>query len=198
MSEPKKIITISRQFGSGGKEVAEIIAKRMGIRCLDRQILYLAAEKMGDSDIDVESILNLAYQMPGTTLGSLGSMGMDTVPVYNKMYREQAKIILKIAEKGNAVFLGRCADAVLSDMPECHSFYIYADEAFRAERAKTYYDGKTLKELDKENKTRERYYNFYTGKKWGDPLNYDLMINTAKMSLEQAADLICDYVGIKY
>ena len=94
MSEQKKIITISRQFGSGGKEVAEIVAKRMGVRCLDRQILYLAAEKMGDSDIDIESILEIAYQMPGATLGSLGSLGMDTIPVYNKMYREQAKVIL--------------------------------------------------------------------------------------------------------
>ncbi|QBE95767.1 AAA family ATPase [Blautia producta] len=192
--QEKMIITISRQFGSGGKEIGEILAEKMGVRCYDRQILYLAAEKMGDTDVDIESILESAYQTPDSSIGSMGAYGFEAVPYYNKMFREQAKAILKIADKGSAVFLGRCADAVLKDAPDCYSFFIYADEEFRGERAKTHYGSQSLKELEKENKTRERYYNYYTGQKWGDPQNYDLMINTSKISLDAAADLILDYI----
>lgn len=196
MDNQKIIVTISRQYGSGGKEIAEILAKRMGVRCLDRQILYLAAEKMGNTDVDIESILDSAYRTADDKLGSFGALGFEMVPFYNKMYREQAKVILKAAEKGSAVFLGRCADAVLTDIPNHYSFFIYADEKFRAERAEKYYDGKTLKALEKEDKTRERYYNYYTGRTWGDPQNYDMMINTSRISLEKAADLICKVIGL--
>ncbi len=102
--QEKTIITISRQFGSGGKEIAEILAEKMGVRCYDRQILYLAAEKMGDTEVDIESILESAYRTPDSSIGSMGTYGFEAVPYYNKMFREQAKAILKIAEKGSAVF----------------------------------------------------------------------------------------------
>ena len=192
--QEKTIITISRQFGSGGKEIAEILAEKMGVRCYDRQILYLAAEKMGDTEVDIESILESAYRTPDSSIGSMGTYGFEAVPYYNKMFREQAKAILKIAEKGSAVFLGRCADAVLRGHPDCFSFFIYADEEFRRERAGTHYGSQSLKELEKVNKTRERYYNYYTGQKWGDPQNYDLMINTSRFSPDAAAELILDYI----
>lgn len=192
------LITISRQYGSGGKEIAELVAKKMGVRCYDRQILYLAAEKMGNSDLDIDTILDMSYKMPDNSLGAFGegvnSLGYEAIPSYNKMYREQAKVIRQIAEKESAVFLGRCADVVLKDFPGCHNFFIYADETFRKERAKEFYGNKSIKELEKENRTRERYYNYYTGQKWGDPQNYDLMINTGKVSVQKAASMILDYI----
>lgn len=187
------IITISRQYGSGGKEVAEMVAEKLGVRCYDRQIVYLAAEKMGETDSDIEGLLEMAYRTPESFLGSLGNQGYESIPYYNKMFREQAKVIHKIAEKESAIFLGRCADVIVRDFPNHYSFFIYADNEFRAERAKVEYN-KTLKELEKENKTREKYYNYYTGQKWGDPKNYDLMINTSKLLLSEAADMIVDYV----
>lgn len=193
----RTLITISRQYGSGGKEIAELVAEKMQVRCYDRQILYLAAEKMGNSDMDIETVLEMSYKMPESNMGGfmdgVSSLGFESIPSYNKMYREQAKVILGIAEKESAVFLGRCADAVLKGKDRCYNFFIYADEEFRHNRAKEVYGNKSIKELDKENKTRERYYNYYTGQKWGDPLNYDLMINTSRFSIEQAADLILDY-----
>lgn len=188
------VITISRQYGSGGKEIAEIVAKKMGVRCYDRQILYLAAENMGETEIDADTIIREAYQRPDFKLGSLGEYGFEAIPYYNKKFREQARIIRKIAEKENAVFLGRCADAVLNGVLEYYSFFIYADEEFRRQRAKTHYEQKSLKDMEREDKTRERYYNYYTGKKWGDPLNYDLMINTSKITLEKAAEVIMRYI----
>ncbi|GAA0794922.1 cytidylate kinase-like family protein [Faecalicatena orotica] len=189
------LITISRQYGSGGREVAELLAKRMQVRCYDRQILYLAAEKMDAGEMDISAILDMSYKMPERTfMDGVTSLGYETIPPYNKMYREQAKAIRNIAEKESAVFLGRCADVVLKDFPECYNFFIYADEEYRKNRAKELYGNKTFKELEKENRTRERYYNYYTGQKWGDPQNYHLMINTSQIGPEKAVDLIINYV----
>ena len=95
------IVTISRQYGSGGREVAEILAKKMQVRCYDRQIVYLAAEKIGNGDLDVESILEEAYKVPGSHSGLFGGLGIgsDVIPDYNKMYKEQAALIHRLADK---------------------------------------------------------------------------------------------------
>ena len=182
------IVTISRQYGSGGREVAEILAKKMQVRCYDRQIVYLAAEKIGNGDLDVESILEEAYKVPGSHSGFFGGLGIgsDVIPDYNKMYKEQAALIHRLADKFGGVFLGRCADAVLADTPDCYHMRQRGDLR--------QLEGISLKEMDKEDVSRQRYYNYYTGRTWGDPLNYDLMINTGKIDLEDAADLIIDYI----
>ena len=134
--------------------------------------------------------------MPGSHSGFFGGLGIgsDVIPDYNKMYKEQAALIHRLADKFGGVFLGRCADAVLADTPDCYHIFIYADDAFREKRSKEAYEGISLKEMDKEDVSRQRYYNYYTGRTWGDPLNYDLMINTGKIDLEDAADLIIDYI----
>ena len=106
----------------------------------------------------------------------------------------ESALIHRLADKFGGVFLGRCADAVLADTPDCYHIFIYADDAFREKRSKEAYEGISLKEMDKEDVSRQRYYNYYTGRTWGDPLNYDLMINTGKIDLEDAADLIIDYI----
>lgn len=190
------IVTISRQYGSGGREIAEILAKKMQVRCYDRQIVYLAAEKVGNADMDVESILEEAYRVPGGHSQLFGSFGIgsDIIPDYNKMYKEQAALIRKLAEKSGGVFLGRCADAILADVADCYHIFIYADDAFREKRSKEAYSGISLKEMDKEDLSRQRYYNYYTGRTWGEPLNYDLMINTSHIELEDAADMILAYI----
>lgn len=190
------IITISRQYGSGGREIAEILAKKMKVRCYDRQIVYLAAEKVGNGDMDVENILEEAYRVPSGHSNFFAGFGIgnDIIPDYNKMYKEQAALIRRIAEKSGGVFLGRCADAVLSDIPDCYHIFVYADDAFREKRSKEVYGGISLKEMDDEDVSRQRYYNYYTGRTWGDPLNYDLMVNTSHIDLEDAAEIILDYV----
>lgn len=189
------IVTISRQYGSGGREVAEILAKKMGVRCYDRQIVYLAAEKIGNADLDVESILDEAYKVPGGMgIFSGLSFGGDVIPDYNKMYREQATLIRKLAQLSGGVFLGRCADAVLADQKDCYHIFIYASDEFRKKRSHDFYGDMTLKEMELEDKTRRRYYNYYTDRTWGNPQNYDLMINTTKIPLEDAAELIWQYI----
>ena len=191
------LITITRQYGSGGREVSEILAKRMGVKRYDRKIVNMAAEKMGQG-ADIESIVESSYASPETSKPYFQQGGFGRVADYNRRYIEQAKAILAIAKRGEgAVFLGRCADFVLKDCPNHYSFFIYADDDFREQRAKEEYDEKTVKELDAVDEQRRSYYAYYTGRKWGDPQNYDMMINTSKITLEEAADLICQYVEMR-
>ena len=194
--KPNTNITITRQYGSGGREIAEIIAKKLKLHRYDRKIVQMAAEQMEETG-DISNILQDSYTAPDSGMGSLGTYAYEAVPFYNKMFREQARVILEIAKKGSAVYLGRCADYILKDLPETYSFYIYADDEFRMERAKDHYEGHTLKDLNGEDKNRRRYYEYYTGRTFGDPQIYDLMINTSKISLEKAADLIIQYIELR-
>jgi len=191
------LITITRQYGSGGGAVSEILAKRMNVKRYDRKIVNIAAEKMGQG-ADIESIVKSSYASPETSKPYFQQGGFGRVADYNRRYIEQAKAILAIAKRGEgAVFLGRCADFVLKDCPNHYSFFIYADDDFREQRAKEEYDEKTVKELNAVDEQRRSYYAYYTGRKWGDPQNYDMMINTSKITLEEAADLICQYVEMR-
>ncbi len=188
------VVTISRQYGSGGRELAKILAKKMGVKCYDREIVYRAAAKMGNADMGKETMLENSYQTPHEKMGAGDEWAFDTIPSYNQMYQQQSVTIMQIAKRESAVFLGRCADAMLKDYPDHYSFFVYADEKFREERSPEYYGGMSLKEMEKEEETRERYYNYYTGRKWGDPENYHMMINTSEISLEDAAELILNYI----
>ena len=111
------------------------------------------------------------------------------------MFKEQSKIIRKLAGYGSGVFLGRCADYVLKDMENVYTIYLYADAEFRLNHLSEA-EGRevTKSELKKEDKTRESYYDYYTGQKWGDVQNYDLAVNMTKLSPEDCADLILEYI----
>ncbi|MFV0636393.1 AAA family ATPase [Mitsuokella sp.] len=195
--EKNTLVTITRQYGSGGREVADLVAKKMGVRRYDRKVVAMAAQNMGEEN-NFHDLIDRSYNAPENCMGNLGDYAYVRVPMHNRMYIEQAKVILGIAKEGTgAVFLGRCADYILKDHPNTFSFFIYADDDFRQERAKTHYAGHTLKDLDAEDKHREQYYAYYTGRTWGDPQNYDLMINTSKISLEAAADLIISYIELR-
>ena len=195
--EKNTLVTITRQYGSGGREVADLVAKKMGVRRYDRKVVAMAAEKLGN-EANFHDLIESSYNAPDNCLGNLGDYAYERVPQHNRMYIEQAKVILEVAkEDGSAVFLGRCADYILKDHPNTYSFFIYADDEFRLTRAKTHYARHTIKDLDAEDKHREQYYAYYTGRTWGDPQNYDLMINTSKISLEAAADLIISYIELR-
>lgn len=193
----KTLITISRQHGSGGTEVAQALADKLNVWYYNREILYMAADKIGYDSFDEESMKELNYKKSSKYMEGLSVM-MGTpghIPVYNQMYKEQAKIIMKLAGYGSGVFLGRCADYVLKDFENVYSVYLYAGDEFRLKRLSEA-EGRevTLTEMKKEDKTRESYYNYYTGQKWGDVKNYDLALNMEKTSTEDAADMILSYI----
>ena len=190
-------IVIIRQYGSGGREVSSILAKKLNMTCYDRTIVQLAAEQLSQQEnyeLNIDELIKTSYKRPQEQIGNLGDFAFERIPYFNKMYRQQAIVMLKIAQKGNAIFLGRCADVILKDIPNTYFFFIYADNDFRAARAKNHYGNHPLEDLDKEAKNREKYYAYYTGEKWGDPKHFHMMINTSHISLEQAADLIIDYI----
>lgn len=193
----KTLITISRQHGSGGTEVAEALADKLNVWYYNREILYMAADKIGYDSFDEESMKELNYKKSSKYMEGLSVM-MGTpghIPVYNQMYKEQAKIIMKLAGYGSGVFLGRCADYVLKDFENVYSVFLYAGDEYRLKRLSEE-EGRdvTLTEVKKEDKTRESYYNYYTGQKWGDVKNYDLALNMEKTSTEDAADMILSYI----
>ncbi len=193
----KTLITIGRQHGSGGTEVAEILAEKLNVWYYNREILYMAADKIGFDSFDEESMKELNYRKSSKYMEGLSVM-MGTpghIPVYNKMYKEQGKIIQKLAGYGSGVFLGRCADYILKDFENVYSVFLYADNEYRLKRlAKAEGREVTLEEMRKEDKTRESYYNYYTGQEWGDVRNYDLALNMGKTTAEKTADMILSYI----
>lgn len=191
------LITISRQHGSGGTKVAQILAEKLGIWYYNREILYIAADKIGYDSLNEKSMDEINYKKASKYMEGLSIMtgSRNHIPVYNKMFKEQSKIIKKLAGYGSGVFLGRCADYVLKDEPGVCSVYLYAEESYRIKHLSEK-EGRavTAEEIRKEDKMRSSYYSYYTGRNWYDMENYDLAINLATIEAEEAAQLILDYM----
>jgi cytidylate kinase len=190
------VITVSRQYGCGGRELATILAKKLNVKLYDKQIIHLAAAKLGINDLSEEELKELENTVEPMTLTYVPfhSFGNHAGESSRGMFIAEAGVIRKLAEDGPCVILGRSADYVLEDEPNHFSIFVCANDAYREQRGKDVYDGKTLKELNQEDDKRARYYNYYTGKKWGDPANYDLVVNTSSGSLDEIADAIINYI----
>ena len=200
-----RIVTIARQFGSGGREIGEVLSKKLGIKFYDKELISLAAK---ESNIAPEVFENVDEKATNSLLYSL-SMGLysfsstysvgDSLPVNDKLYILQHKIIKKIADEGPCVIVGRCADHILKDRNDVLRVFIYADLDYRVNRAIEVKDVKPSKAeqvVVKTDKSRANYYNFYSGKKWGLTENYDLCINRTKLTCEQVSDIIESYLKI--
>lgn len=191
------IISISRQYGSGGREVAQLLADKTGFHLYDRQIIDSAAKELGISNWNEDKLKELENSKPAL-LGFIPfhSFGIGEEPSDTSMFVAESKIIRKLAKSGSCIILGRCGDFVLRDFAKHYSFFICADDDFRTERGYSEYNGKSLKEIKAEDQKRADYYEYYTGEKWGQPEKYSLSINSSKTSLDKAADLIISYVNL--
>ena len=196
----KIIITIARQFGSGGREIGELVAKSLGIPCYDKELIKDAAAK-GSLNEEVlrvtdESAANsLLYTLAmGSNILGAGLHFNYKMPLNDKLFILQSEIIKEYAEAGSCVIIGRCADYVLSDREDLFKIFIYGDIMHRAARIRERYpDIKSAQVMDvivKTDKRRSSYYNFYTGNKWGAHDNYDLAINSSTFGVEKTADMI--------
>lgn len=191
------IIAISRQYGSGGRELSQILAKKLNIKLYDRQIINLAASNIGVNDMKFQALKKFEEEVPPLPLKFMpfymfGVSGPQTLN--DKIFNAECEIIQELSKDGSCVILGRCADYVLRNKKNVYSFYICAGDEFRAKRGKEVYENKSLSELNEEDLKRGGYYSHYTGHRWGDPGNYNLTINTSYISLEMAADLIIEYI----
>ena len=191
------IITISRQYGSGGSQVAKILAERMGVWCYDRDILTIAAERIGNEELTEDTINDLNYKRNDVaSAGITGVMGMGNIPIYNQMFLEQAKIIRKLANYGSAVFLGRCADYILKEDEKLVRIFLYAPLEYRLNKVmEIYHDSHedALRYIHKSDHSRKSYYEVISNKIWGDKSNYDLCLD-CKLGNETIKDIICNYV----
>lgn len=192
------IIAISRQYGSGGRELAHILAKKLHCKLYDRQLVHIAAAQLGIDDLNETQLkafedrvppLSLKF-MPFYVFGVNGSK-----PLNNKVYEQEAEVIRRLVKDGPCVILGRCSDYILKDNPNVCSIFVCANDEYRVRRGREVYEGKTLMELNQEDAKRAEYYNYYTGQKWGDPANYDIVVNTSHKSLEGIANSILEYMN---
>lgn len=192
----KTFITVTRQYGSGGLAIAQLVAKSLGIKCYNRDIVAAAAESLDTFD-DVKTVVENSYDTPNDFIASISALVGQGVPRQNQMYIQQARIIRELAEVESAVFVGRCADYILRDVPNCYSFFIYADDDYRREVVAKIYKDFSFKDVLDVDKKHKSYYAYYTGRTWGDPQNYAMMINTTNISAEQARDIILNYVELR-
>lgn len=193
-----KIITISRQFGSGGRTVGKMVSEALGIPNYDKELVEQVALKSGFAPKFVEENVEHA---PGKTFFSYAFAPQGVPGVMNGMstvdflWNIQCNAILQLAEEGPCVIVGRNADYILKDHPNCLHVFIYADKEFRAERIVQKY-GESEKSpearLMEKDKRRAVNYQHYTGRTWGDASNYDLCLNTGRVGIERAAQIIID------
>lgn len=195
------VITIARQYGSGGHEVGEKLAQTLGLPCYDKALIAMAAKQSGFSeevfaDADEKATSSLLYSM---VMGSYGFgsriPGLNEMPINDKLFIIQSDIIKKAAEEGPCVVIGRCADYILREHPHCLNVFIHADKAARVQRIVEKglcEERKAPDFITKKDKQRANYYNFYSNRRWDDLNNYSLTLDTSKFTVDQAVEMICE------
>ena len=197
----KKLITISREYGSGGRIIGKILAEKLDVPFYDKEIIDIA---VADSGFSREMIENAELQAKNSFAYNLASAmtfgdgtGGASLSVNEKLFLAQFQVIQKIGETGEGVIVGRCADYVLKDLPGVTNVFIHAEMEDRINRAVEKYgdDPDRVKELIATyDKARQNYYNYHTCQKWGEYKNYNLAINSSYITEEEAAELIVEYV----
>ena len=197
------IYTIGRELGSGGYTVAKLLAERLGIKLYDKELLAQAAKDSGFC----EEIFENHDERP--TNSFLYSLVMDTytggnysaapfldMPLNHKVFLAQFETIKKIAEKESCVIVGRCADYALSDNPDCINIFIHADLDVRIKnvsRNLNITENKARDIINKTDKQRASYYNYYTSKKWGDSKSYNLSLDAGKLGTDNCVEMILKF-----
>ena len=194
----KNIITISRQFGSGGRTVGRMLAERLGIPFYDKELVKQVADETG---FDVKFIEENGEFSPSKSIFSFAmSQGIPAVQnglsMSDFIFCVQRQVILKLAEQP-CVIVGRGADYILKDRDDCFNVFIHADMQSRAERIARLYgesEKKPEQRLADKDKKRKIYYKHYTDREWGDAKNYDICLNSGKIGIEKCVELILDAI----
>ena len=199
------IITIGRQLGSGGRVIAQKLAQEFDCQFYDREILNLAAKESGFS----EKIFEQNDEHKGF-LKSLFHMRVPLVSDVNfyksdisqeRLFQFQSDAIRKAAQKSNCVFVGRCADYILRDMPNVVNIFVTADIDWRAEQVIKRHQctkEEALKIIHHAESSRASYYNYYTGKRWGDAASYDLCVDASILGIDATEQYIADFIRKRF
>lgn len=201
----KIIITIARQYGSGGREIGEKVAAILGIPLIDKELIKDAAasgelneEIIRSADESAANSLLYTLAMGSNILGSTIHFGYK-MPINDKLFLLQSEAIKQYASHGSCVIIGRCADYVLREEPGLFRIFIYGDLDHRQQRVKERHpeikQSQVIDIINKTDKRRSSYYNFYTGNKWGKYDNYDMAINSSTFGIDETAKLIAAAVN---
>ena len=202
----KKVITIGRQFGSGGSEIAKKLAERMNLNYYDKNLIELASEKSGINQKFFEQAdekhNSFLYSLSMAHYGGLVSpVYLNDVITNDKLFIIQSNLIKEIASKEDAIIVGRCASEILAKEENVLSLYIHAPIDIRIERIAKLYDMSTKSAetlIKRTDKSRSSYFNFYSSKNWGAADSYDLSIDSSVLGIDKTVDLLEEYIKHKY
>lgn len=204
--EKNYIINIGRQFGSGGHVIGEKLAAKLDFSFYDKELINIASKESGlGKEFFEQADEKKGYGLLGSLLGLRSNFGTDDF-FYNYLSNEtlfqiQSDVIRKLAEKESCVFVGRCADYILRDNPNCFNIFITADTEDRIRRVarrQGLEEEKIPDLLEKTDKNRSGYYNYYSSKTWGTASTYHLCINSSLLGIEATVQLIADIVKQKF
>lgn len=192
-----KIVTIGREFGSGGRELGRKLAEKLGFEYYDNEIISEIAKRTALSERYVQEVIerNPHELFPITVGHSFSYISTYVLDKKQSVFREKENVLKKMADTSSCVIVGRCADYILKDYNP-FKIFVYADEKSKIERCKKRIEGeplpdKKIKKYAKEiDRHRARYYEFFTGQIWGDKLNYDVCVNTTDADLDKIADYL--------
>ena len=198
------IITIGRQFGSGGHEIGELLAKKLGIPFYDRNLVKMAAEELHiteeQAELEDEKKLMSIVSNYNLAMGGYNDFMANAefyAPVGRDLYVVQSAIIKKLAQKGSCVIVGRCADYVLKDYPGCINVFICASKEDRKNRVMDKYhlsERKAAEKMKKIDRERKYYYETYSGKEWGSIQSHQILMNSSLLGKEK----IVEYLAALY
>ena len=190
----KRIITISHEFGSGGRTIGKGVAEKLGIPCYDHEVIEQLVERSGFAADYVKS--QSEYAPNGSLfVNALNAGNFHGLSNQDKLWTMQRQIIEELGEKENCVIVGRCADYILRDRADCLKVFIHRDFQSRAERIVQVYgetEVPTEKRLKEKDKRRAAYYQFYTDQKWADLANYHIVLDSGVIGIEKCIDIIAD------
>ena len=205
----KYVITIARQYGSGGRTIGEMLAEKLGIHFYDKELMKLASEESGINERlfntadekEKQSVFSKMFKTEKAYKGDVISPKSDEFVSDDNLFNYQAKIVKDLAERENCVIVGRCADYVLKDYDHVLSVFIHGPKEFCMQEAakKINLTGKELERfIAKTDKERADYYKYYTGREWTDARNYDLCLDSSKLGFERCVEEIIAYMNVRF
>ena len=194
----KLVVAISREFGSGGRLIGEKLAAELGIPFYDREIIELAAKKSGLStdffeQLEERASSSFLFNLVTTAYASPSFFSQYDIPISHKAFYAQVSVIQELADSGSCVIVGRCADYILRDHPNCAKIFIYASREDRLKRVVDHYeyDSDAIDEkISKIDKGRSNYYKHFTNESWGSAHAHDLCINSSFAGIDGSVTLI--------
>ena len=184
------IITIAREYGSGGRYVGKLLSEKLGIKLYDKSLISLVSDESG---LSAEYIEENEQTINGKLLANFNSQYYNNLSNDDNLFIAESNAIKEIASKESCIIVGRCADYILKNNDNVFSVFLYNSDESKVNRAVKYYglnEKNALKEIQKINKSRENHYKYYTNKNWRDMSNYSLAINVDKFGVEKTADII--------